>query len=409
MPMIQQLAPHLRPLIRYLPYLPTPLLTLPFALGTALASASPVRAFLTAPTTHALHPPLALTLALVPLVYTLGILSGNVSWVDRIWTTYPLVCSALVAAWAVFNPAGAVYAHNLPRIAIVLLLQIIWSIRLSIHTSKRGFYSFFSEDYRYTAFRQIVPRWFFELIHVFVIALAQPLLLFSLCLPVHALLVLPPSELPSSRFSITLDALRPLMPSRLANAPGSTPVLSLSDAALFLLALGILYVEARADAEMYAYQTAKHAVQPGSAPFVRPANSGRPHLPQPTAYPAAYHPGFPTRGLFALVRHPNFAAEQLFWLAQALFVVGASSSGVTRSHWVGPSVFGPSFALSLLFCASTFLTEWITQRKFSMYADYRQLVGKFVPQQTAIRYLWTTLTGSRAALQRRLEAVPKAE
>jgi hypothetical protein len=74
--------------------------------------------------------------------------------------------------------------------------------------------------------------------------------------------------------------------------------------------------------------------------------------------------------------------------------------------------------LSLLFCSSTFLTEWISSCKVSLdrtgiqssiltaqypsYSVYRKLVGQFLPQETAILWLWAKLTGKRETLEKDL-------
>lgn len=114
---------------------------------------------------------------------------------------------------------------------------------------------------------------------------------------------------------------------------------------------------------MFAYQTAKHGSK--STDIIKPPPSTSSIGPKPASYPRESHPGFITSSLFRYVRHPNFAAEQLFWLNQALFAVNAGlASGVPREKWLSFGlIFAPPFALSLLFCSSTFLTEWITTKK----------------------------------------------
>ena len=180
-------------------------------------------------------------------------------------------------------------------------------------------------------------------------AIAQPLLLFTLSLPLHALLILPPSELSSGplRASIRYSAILPFLPARFHTAPTTTPILHLGDLALVLLALGILGIEATADRQMYTFQSSKHA---STSPKITSKHSRQYLLqggPKATPFPKTHYPGFITSGLFRWTRHPNFAAEQLFWLTEALFVVVAGeSSRVTRSGWIGGSVFGPCFAVS---------------------------------------------------------------
>lgn len=82
--------------------------------------------------------------------------------------------------------------------------------------------------------------------------------------------------------------------------------------------------------------------------------------------------GFVTSGLWAYSRHPNFAAEQLIWLA--LYQWGCVSSE-TPYNW---ALVGAG-SLVILFQASTALTEAITSSKYPEYFDYQMGVGMFMP------------------------------
>lgn len=381
-----------RPVLPYLPHLPTPILSLVPSVALHLAAnptPNPITYF-TSPTTHSLHAPLLFLISSIPFTYTLGLLTGNVSWVDRWWPFYTPFCSFLLVLHLILNERSSVFAHNGPRVLVLFLLQITWMIRLVSHATKRGFYDLTGEDYRYTQFRKLVPRPVFALVHIFVIAIAQPILLFALCLPVHAALVMPPAELspgPIPALSIPFGALARFLPKSHWSAPSNTPVLNLADLFLILVSLSLLYLEWTTDRQMYDFQESKHSPPPQTkkihpGPFT--PKSQFKTAPRPASYPVSHAPGFPTKSVWRWSRHPNFAAEQLFWFTQALFVVAAGeSSAVTRSSWVGGSVFGPSFAvsalnlpshspsadqlqLSILFCASTFLTEWISSCKVSL-------------------------------------------
>lgn len=118
--------PMIRPLLPYLPLLPKPILTLPPSLILHYASQPKLSllAYLRDPFTNPLHPPLLLTFALIPLIYTLGHISGNVSWVDRSWPFYTTVCSALLVLWALMNEGSGIYGHNLPRLGVMMSLQV---------------------------------------------------------------------------------------------------------------------------------------------------------------------------------------------------------------------------------------------------------------------------------------------
>lgn len=82
--------------------------------------------------------------------------------------------------------------------------------------------------------------------------------------------------------------------------------------------------------------------------------------------------GFNCTGLWSLSRHPNFLAEQSFWVL--FYAYGAS---ITRnySNW---TIVGAASYL-FLFQASTWLTELISTSKYPEYKEYQNRVGKFLP------------------------------
>ena len=120
------ILPLIRPLLPYLPLLPKPILTL---LPSVLLHHTSHRklaffAYFQDPFTNPLHPPLLLTFFLIPLIYTLGLISGNVSWVDRSWPFFTPICSGLILLWAGINDNGGLYGHNLPRLSVMMFLQV---------------------------------------------------------------------------------------------------------------------------------------------------------------------------------------------------------------------------------------------------------------------------------------------
>ncbi|WVQ71568.1 hypothetical protein IAR50_001107 [Cryptococcus sp. DSM 104548] len=414
------LLPLLRPTLRFLPWVPTSLLTLPpsVALHIALHPSPSLSNFVASPITSPLHLPLLFTISSIPIFYFLGLVTNNVSWVDRSWPLYPPIISCMICVWALVNNASSSYAQNIPRIAIMFGLQLLWSIRLLSHATKRGFYDLKGQDYRYTVVQEIVPRWAFALIHLFVIAIAQPILLFALCLPLYAALVSTP--LPQGQtWSIPFSAVAGLLPSRLRSAvPPEIPVLSVSDFIMTVLSSLIIAIEWQADKQMYAFQSEKHnlistlpqdqLIHPSTPPTEAQPLIQKEGLPKPSSYPASHHPGYPTRGMWRLSRHPNFAAEQLFWVSQGLFAALAGvASGTAEQGWFLRTALGPCLALSLLFCSSTFLTEWISGRKYPSFKHYKQLVGQFVPQETAILWLWGVVRGTRDQLKKEIYESPR--
>lgn len=86
--------------------------------------------------------------------------------------------------------------------------------------------------------------------------------------------------------------------------------------------------------------------------------------------------GFNVVGLWALSRHPNFAAEQCIWLT-----LYAWSCFVTKTYWNWTGI--GAIAYLCLFQASTWFTELVSSRKYPEYREYRKRVGKFIPYFTS--------------------------
>lgn len=83
--------------------------------------------------------------------------------------------------------------------------------------------------------------------------------------------------------------------------------------------------------------------------------------------------GFIITGLWSWSRHPNFAAEQAFWLV--FYQWGCYTTEATY-NWTAIG----SLAYLMLFQASTWFTELISAGKYPEYAEYQARVGKFVPR-----------------------------
>lgn len=315
------------------------------------------------PLAHPLHLPLIALMICIPVTYILGLVTHKVSWVDKPWPFYPPFFASLLFAWVALNPQSGVYGHNLPRLILMFVMQLIWCIRLSYHAYRRGFFELHEEDYRYTIVRRIVPKPIWSLVHLFAVAIFQPALLLALTLPMHAVLVMPPAELSSGLFGINIPFkyLKPLLPTSFHSAPDSTPVLNLSDALVGIFALGCVYLEWRADNDHFEYQQSKHNA-PKSTKMIKPTHTNPPNYPPAGEYPASHHPGFITSGMWRWSRHPNFAGEQLFWASQAMFVAAAGeSSKVTRSRWVGGDVWGPPLVVSQLLQILLSCSGWFSQ------------------------------------------------
>jgi steroid 5-alpha reductase family enzyme len=93
--------------------------------------------------------------------------------------------------------------------------------------------------------------------------------------------------------------------------------LALSDYGLALAALVVLALEFTSDNQQYSFQTYKHAFlasEKGNSD-VEPYDAEKQWPGSRLDWtPEDARRGFVTKGLWAYVRHPNFACEQLFWV-----------------------------------------------------------------------------------------------
>ena len=259
------------------------------------------------------------------------------------WTSALWLCAGLaIGCWALsvltrdyswvdrlWSVAPVVYAFHFAafagfdssRLNLMAALVLLWGVRLTYNFARKGGYRPGGEDYRWAEIRAKVGPVGFEVLNATFIAPLQNLLL---------LLLVAPSYLAYQSVGTALDALDYVA------------------ATAFVLAL---VGEAVADEQQWRFQAAKHAAKAGGE--------------EPEA-------DFLTTGLFRFSRHPNFFFEQLMWWSFYLFSLASGGS------WLNWSVLGAA-ALTVLFQASTWLTERITARKYPEYARYQQTTSRLIP------------------------------
>jgi steroid 5-alpha reductase family enzyme len=138
---------------------------------------------------------------------------------------------------------------------------------------------------------------------------------------------------------------------------GQEAPLNTYDLLATVMVLTFVVITTLADNEQYKFQTVKHRLK----------NAGKPLTGQ-------YADGYKSSGLFAIVRKPNYAAEQGVWISFYCYSV-AAFNGDRIFNW---SLSG-CVMLSLLFQGSGWLTEQITLGKYPKYAQYREEVPLYVP------------------------------
>ena len=265
-----------------------------------------------------------LTLAMVfaaSYCFVVSQLTGNFSQVDKLWSILPAGYVWYVAVKSGYEPRGVLMA----------VLATIWAARLTFNFARRGGYHVLpwrgEEDYRWAVLRATPTfkkpmTW--VAFNLFFISFYQNALILAFTLPSVA-------------------------------AVGGRAIgwLDIFAAGSMLLFVGI---ETLADQQQYNFQTEKYRRIAANEPLVAP-----------------FSDGFCAQGLWARVRHPNYASEQAIWIGFYLFSVAASG------RWVNWSLIG-ALLLVLLFIGSADFSEKISASKYPKYADYLKRVPRFVPK-----------------------------
>lgn len=189
-----------------------------------------------------------------------SLVSGDTSWVDRLWSIVPVIYLWVFAAWASL--------HNV-RLDVMAVLVSIWGARLTFNLARKGGYRGV-EDYRWPILRGRMTRWQFQLFNFFFVVLYQNIILILITLP-----ALTAYEHRYAPFGVL-------------------------DAVLAIAFLACTVGETVADQQQWDFQTAKSAeIAAGRTPSSQ----------------------FLQTGLFRFSRHPNFFFEQAQWWV--LFLMGA--------------------------------------------------------------------------------------
>ncbi|MCE2790346.1 MAG: DUF1295 domain-containing protein [Saprospiraceae bacterium] len=264
---------------------------------------------------------LQLYLAVAVLCFVVGEWTGNVSQVDKLWSIMPVVYAWMMAAQAGFDD----------RLVLMAVMVTCWGVRLTYNFSRRGGYSWKfwegEEDYRWSVLRQnplFSSRISWSAFNLFFICLYQQGLILLFTLPM------------------------------LIAFEGIGQGLGWVDYTAATLFAGFLLAETIADQQQYSFQTEKY----------RRLSAGE-ELGE-------YSHGFVRSGLWGVVRHPNYASEQLIWLSFYVFSIGASERVLNWSLAGG-------LLLLLLFLGSSDFSEKISSEKYPDYKAYMQKVPRFWP------------------------------
>jgi len=266
------------------------------------------------------HNMVLLSLLIAAVCWILSIITKEYSWIDRTWSTAPVVYVSYMAWHENFSNT---------RLNVMAFLITLWGIRLSYNFARKGGFSYDptgkSEDYRWAVLREKMGPFLFQVFNATFIAPYQSILILWFCAPVHA-----------------------------AWINKSTPfgVLDIAVASLFLI---LLAGETKADEEMWKFQEEKRRKlenaedMTGTSPFYR-------------------------AGMYSFSRHPNYFCELGMWWTFYLFTITSNSQHLFL-HWTGIGVV----MLSLLFDGSVRFGESISASKYPSYANYQAEVNRLIP------------------------------
>jgi steroid 5-alpha reductase family enzyme len=224
------------------------------------------------------------------IVWVLSLVTGDHSWVDRIWSIIPVVY-----LWIFAGSTGLADA----RLDVMAVLVTLWGARLTYNFARKGGYARGGEDYRWAVLRNRMTSWQFQLFNFFFIAAYQNGLLLAITLPAWT-------------------------------ATAHQGGFGLLDALATLLFLVLLAGETLADQQQWAFHRRKQVE----------ADAGRP-----------FGVGFLRTGLFRYSRHPNYFCEIAIWWV--VFAFGAIAAGsVAQLTIVGTVLLTLLFIGSTVFTES---------------------------------------------------------
>ncbi|RKP12291.1 hypothetical protein BJ684DRAFT_11713 [Piptocephalis cylindrospora] len=245
------------------------------------------------------------------MTYVLSVSMNDYSIVDRLWSFMPPLYSWII----LFH-----YPDN-PRVQWATALISLWGFRLTFNFWRKGGYASGGEDYRWGYLRENIPPWAFQLLNITFISTMQHALLLGLTLPVLV--------------------------------AGQTPFQgwTVMDVVALDTMVSAIIAETVADEQQWQFHQKK---------------KDNPLQSKET------RDGFISSGLWRYSRHPNFCAEQTYWIAVTLF--SFTCTRIFGTWWDVGSIF-----LVALFQGSTWLTEKITLSKYPAYSSYQQATSRLLP------------------------------
>ncbi len=266
----------------------------------------------------------AVAFGVAMLCFVLSELTGNCSQVDKIWSITPIIFVWIFAAMSGWND----------RLVLMAIVVTVWGVRLTYNFSRRGAYTlkFWAgeEDYRWEILRQNPmfkdKKWNWRFFNLFFISIYQNSLIWLITLPAVVAI------------------------------EGADKAIGFWDFVVAAAVIAFIAIETIADQQQWNFQQKKYALK----------NEGQPLTEE-------YAKGFLDKGLWGIVRHPNYASEQMIWIVFYCFSI------VATGRYINWSMAG-ALLLVLLFQGSADFSEGISAEKYPAYKDYIKRVGRYIPK-----------------------------
>ncbi|AHC15926.1 Hypothetical protein L21SP2_2574 [Salinispira pacifica] len=289
-----------------------------------------------------------ISLSLGIMSFLFGMITSDYSWVDRLWSTAPVLFAWIYALKADFSPI----------VLLPVIVVSLWGARLTFNFARRGGYSGM-EDYRWPILRKrIGNEWLWQLFN----------LLFICGFQIGLFILFTSPLAPLSRMSAAVSG-------SVSDLFTAIPPAGYAALAAMLFFIGL---ETVADQQQWDFHKAKALSKAAKTPVAgKTTGAGKPRE-EDAQWLAAYpwkddiSQGFLSSGLFSIIRHPNYLGELGVWWSLYLFSAAVQA---TLFHW---SISG-AVLLSVLFVGSTAFTEGITASKYPEYERFQASTPALIP------------------------------
>lgn len=273
---------------------------------------------------NALNATLGAMLAVFALVFVASTIYDNYSWVDRTWSTVPVIYAGIIVGFGARDKmAAGASARSLLTTTPVLFLaaMTVWGTRLTYNFYRRGGYQRGGEDYRWVHVRTwplIGNRVVWTLFNFSVISLFQTCLLWAISMPM---------------LSMPMEQALPC------------------DYVFLAAYLAFCFFEAVCDNQQWRFHSAKHHSKA-----------------------VAHQYGFCVTGVFGYSRHLNVFCEASIWTTVATAAWARPGSAMPCWQWAGCLSL-----IALVHFSTGVITERLTKAKYPLYAVYQKTTPMLFP------------------------------